>query len=115
MSKTKLKDDDPLKKLCLGTVSEKISGGLKLVSKFHTLFPRLNKMAGKAKDRNLFLNLCSKFNVIFDRNPLSKFDEMDWGHWSYPETLIYQKNLHILFKFSLKWHFVADSEGAVIL
>ena len=29
--------------------------------------------------------------------------------------LIYQKKYHILFKFSLKWHFLAASEGTVIL
>ena len=29
--------------------------------------------------------------------------------------LIYQKKYHILFKFSLKWHFLTASEGTVIL
>ena len=29
--------------------------------------------------------------------------------------LIYQKKYHILFKFSLKWHFLTASEGTVML
>ena len=70
-----------------GKVIKKSTGRVKLVSKFHKLFPRLNKMADKAKNRNLLLNHCSKFNVITDRNPVSKLDKHEWCQCSYPVTL----------------------------
>ena len=74
-------------KFHLGKVIKKSTGRLKLVSKFHKLSPRLNKMTGKAKSRNLLLNHCSKFNVITDRNPVSKLDKHAWGQCSYPVAL----------------------------
>ena len=65
--------------------------GLNQFQNFTNFPPQLNKMGGKAKNRNLLLNHCSKFNVISDINPLSKLDKGNWGQCSYPETLVYQK------------------------
>ena len=74
-------------KFHLGKVIKKSTGRIKLVSKFHKLFPSTEQNADKAENRNLLLDHCSKFNVITDRNLASKLDKHLWCQCSYPVTL----------------------------
>ena len=74
-------------KFHLGKIIKKSTRRLKLVSKFQKIFPSTEQNGRQSKNKNLLLNHCSKFNVITDRNPVSKLDRHDWGQCFYPVIL----------------------------